>query len=486
MNPRTTLILALVAGVLGAFLYFYEIRGGEERLAAAEEEKRVFPAVREDGIEWVSLRTSDQQDVKAEPLGEGWGIVEPIVAPGDSMAIDAIARALVNLKSERVLEDPQPPEVYSLGEKAQVVRFAAGGTEYELRIGGKTPIDANSYVSTADTSRIYTVPSFSVNAFTRALDDLREKRILQFETSAIERIETFWPGGAVTLVRAPEGAASAWRLMEPLEGAADDEIVSGLLSDLSFLRATGFVDEPPPDVEVGLDRPAFRAVLHARAEEEGVSGARYEIAVGGEYDGARIARGALPFLYLIPRKRIDEFPRKVVDYRFKVVSRFASGDADRFELVFQEDGASESRSLKIEGTRGESGWTTTPTEMAPSKAGRLVTELGLLKGSDIVAESMGADELAGIGLSPPNAILRVWGGEDRLTEVHLGSFDGEKGIIAKHADQPEIYRISYALAEHVPVNLEAFENRFVASSEDEEVAPELDLEALGLGGQGAP
>jgi hypothetical protein len=41
MRPKTTGILLLLAAALGAFVYFYEIRGADARREAEEREKRL-------------------------------------------------------------------------------------------------------------------------------------------------------------------------------------------------------------------------------------------------------------------------------------------------------------------------------------------------------------------------------------------------------------------------------------------------------------
>ena len=50
MNPRTTAILALLVAALGAFVWLYEIRGGEAR-SEEEAKKRVFRDVKADSID---------------------------------------------------------------------------------------------------------------------------------------------------------------------------------------------------------------------------------------------------------------------------------------------------------------------------------------------------------------------------------------------------------------------------------------------------
>jgi hypothetical protein len=370
MNPRTTGILFLIAAALGAFVYFYEIRGEEGRREAEARQKRLFPDIEADAVEWLALTSSDGRQVRAERRERGWQIVEPLVFPGDEFALDGMASALAQVASEAVYEDPQSPEVYGLDDESREVRFAAGGAEHALRTGDKTPMGGNSYASVVGAKPVYAVPSFRVNSLSKAFDDLRDKRILLFDSSAVERLSASWPDGRVELIR-QEGE---WRLSAPVEGPADADTVKDLLSDLSFLRASGFEDEPPPDAETGLDRPVFAVELElapAAPVEEGSGEPRLlAFAVGSEVlDAARLVRAAQPSLYRIPAERLDDFPREVMDYRFKQLAEFEVRDAQRIELGFSSQAG---ETLMITATRHDGAWRSLPEPMAPEKITRLV------------------------------------------------------------------------------------------------------------------
>jgi hypothetical protein len=423
-------------------------------------------------------------------------MAEPVDFPADAVAADGIAGALATMASEAVFDDPQPPEVYGLGEDARVVRFAADGQEHELRIGKKTPVGANSYVATGsgEDAKVYTVASFKTSAFDKPLDDLRERRPLRFEREDVTRIEAEWTGGRAVV----EKQDGKWKLVEPFAGEADESTIETLLSDLAFLRAAGFVDEPPPPAEVGLDRPEYRVVLTGtspEAEEGGeAAGApapRWELAIGGVIEAnARAGKAAEPNLYKIPEDRFQKLPKTVQAFRFKQLSNYVASDAERFELVFPDLAAAEqgaSGVVTIVGKRDEEGWKTEPEAMTAGTAARLVAELARLDAVDIAADEVGPQELVGLGLSPPHATLRVYGaptapaGETPesgpgpaplLAEVQLGVQKGDR-IIARRAGRSTIFRIDAALSEHIPVSLEAFRNRFVSK----EAAPEPDAAA---------
>ena len=147
MNPKTTGILFAIAAALGAFVLFYEIEGEEGRKEAEEVEKRLFPDLEPDAIESIVLPLTDDATVRLERRDGRWQIVEPIDFAADTFAADGVASALVELKSESLIDDPRSPEVYGLDAAGGAVRFRVGGVESVLRLGDDTPLGSNSYVA---------------------------------------------------------------------------------------------------------------------------------------------------------------------------------------------------------------------------------------------------------------------------------------------------------------------------------------------------
>jgi hypothetical protein len=475
MNPRNTVILALVVAALGAFLYFYEIRGQEKRAEAEEAAKRLFQGISAEGIDAVVLTASEGERVRLERSDEGWRITEPVQFPADAIRADGLASSLASLSSEAVFEEPEPLDEYGIGDDP-TLRFWVGDAEHALHVGDKTPVGGNTYVKTGAGAQVYAVKSYHASALSRSLDELRDSKVLDFDRAAVDRIEARWPGGGVVLGQGEEG----WKLLEPLEGPADADTVDALLSDLNFLRADGFIDEVPPDAEVGLDAPAFEVEIVAGGDEEGGEPSRTRLAIGATTDGtSRAVRGSAEnALYQIGAERLEDFPRTVAAYRFKDLADFDAADVVRFELVFPAGEAEPPHVVR--GELEEEGWKTTPDAMAAGKASQLMRELSKLTAIDIVADAMGEEELRVMGLSPPAVTLRAFAqkeGEDaeRLAEVHLGDADPDRGIAAQRSGDDVVYRLDFDLAERIPISREAFENRFLSSEE----LPEPDDESAG-------
>jgi hypothetical protein len=497
MSPRTTGILVLIAAALGAFVYFYEIRGADSRKEAEELKKRLFAGVEPGAIEWIALKSPAGPEARLERREGKWRLTAPVDFPADTYAADNLASTLATLSSETILESPQPPEEYGLGDAARVVRFSAGGKEYELRLGKDTPVGGGAYASVGGMTAVFDIARYKASTFDKKPDDLRDKRILDFDKKAVSHIEASWPGGRVVLDRetvasagaagaekgaeAAEPAEAGWRLTAPIQGRADSDTVENLLTSLSFLRAEGFVDDPPDDAQAGLAPPAYEIALTSPGEGEGAQPRVVRLAVGAERPGAlRLVRGAQHSLYTIQAGRFEELPRKLSAWRWKQLARFAAADAHAIDFFFQPP---KGDPVAIHAEHGDTGWTSTPEAFAAGKLDGIVAELSRLHASDIAADSMGEKELRGLGLSPPNAIITVFGkapeapaakpgesgeGEEKpalpvLAEVQIGNIVGSEWIAARAAGDPTVYELPHALADQLPVSLDAFRNRFKAA-----------------------
>ena len=463
MSWRNTLILLAAAVVLGVYVFVLDPRLAERRSESQSDAGRVFPGIHAEQIEAIDISTEGGGTARLERREGRWQLVAPVAFPADAAVADALASALADLPREAVFEEPEPLKEYGLdGEPA--VRFHVGEKEYALRIGDKTPVGGNTYVTDAQGSRVYAVKTWRLNPMHKSLKQLRDARVLVFDRAGVDAIQVSWPGGKVSLQKKD----GVWRLVKPLQELADADAVEGLLSDLSFLRAEEFVDKAPqPGEETGFDDPVLAVTLRSGGGE----GSAVTLTVGAlRGKDQRLVRGRDGHLYQVAKARVEELPHRVVAYRFKQLSHFAPVDATRFELAFEDPAAQESVLLK--GTKSETGWTVTPEPMAPGKASRLLSELSDLDAVDVAAEKLGGKELARLGLDPPRVRVRVFAkeGEEPLADLLLGELQAGRGIPARRPDRPTVFWAPESLAEAVPVSLEAYRNRF-ASKETPAASP---------------
>jgi hypothetical protein len=499
MNPRTTGLLLLAALGLGAFVWLYEIEGESGRLETEERTKRLFSGIEPEDVDWIALTTTDDVAARFARTDGAWRMLEPVGHPADA-AVGRMAEALATVTWEAALDSPGSDTEYALDESsARVVRFGAGDAEHTLLLGRDTPVGSNLYAKTGDGDAVYTVASYRKNAFERALVDLRDKQILAFDPSAIREVEARWPDGRVVVARATTAseedaatqvgddadadvaAAQPWRGKMPVEAPGDDDAIDGLLSTLTFLRADAFIDAPTEAETALLDPPAFSVTLRGTGEP-------LSLAVGrtGADERRPVSTGGGAPQFWIGADRLEDFPRRSSAYRDRTLASIDTTQAQQLDFFFH---SAAGEAVALHASRDADGvWRSEPEPFAEGQLARIVAELVNLEADDVLAESMGEDELRGVGLSPPNTIVTVLGatpeaGEDALApqapilvDLHLGDVTAA-GVVARRAGDETIYRLGIDVAERLPVSYEAFVNRFraaPASAPEDEPLPETD------------
>ena len=472
MNLRRNGFLALVAAALGGFVYFYEIQGEVERRAEIEESSKVHSGFLATAVDAVELRSLDGAEARFERSGGEWRIVRPVEGRADALALDAIASALADLPSAGRVGPVSDLSSFGLGAGTEAVRFEVAGASYGLRIGRDTPVGGHRYVARLADDEVAFVDSYRVNAFRRNLDDLRDRRIFPFESGDVETLDLIWPGGDVG-VSLEHGAAGDWRVVAPIQGAADGETVRDVLSDLIYLRASGFVDEPSEAERAALAETAmeFRWSVSGGQEEHA---ARIAGAVGED----RLLEAPGGRLYRIPGERLDDFPRTLFAYRFKRLADFELVSARRLEFEFPAQGSVREAPMTVVAELEDSGWVSPGRPLDPDRASDLVRRLSNLEADGLFAEEMGERELASLGLSPPLAQLRILGGRrsaakaEVLADLAFGRLDSDRGLFVQRARDPAVYLLAPEQVERLPISASAYRAELeVSAVELEEAGP---------------
>ena len=463
MNPRTTVLLAVVAALLGGFVYFYEIAGESGREAVRDDAKRIHPGIGADAVLAVELETEEGIDARFERSEGRWRVVSPIEDRADSSALDAIADALTRLPREGTVTSPSGLDQYGLGDDARIVRFEIAGESKGLRIGKSTPVGGHVYVARLGDDDVAYVESYRINALKRSLDDLRDRRLFDFDAGEVQTLRVSWPSvEGVTEVALARDQSSQWQMGAPATGRADQQTLRELLSDLSFLRAKGFVDERQDLVGAALAKAAI--TFHWTLEGDHIE---RRARIGGIFEDGRLVEGPGGRLHTIEVERLDDFKRTVNDYRFKMLSEFDVAEARGLILDFADEGVGP---MRVEAGLVEAGWTGSEPRIDPDRASDLVRALASLRATDILADEMGPDELASLGLAPPRVSIRI---EDRarpdeeaqvLAEVAIGRLDEDRGLFAQRAGDPTVFVLPPSLVDEIPGSRSAFEREFEVQS----------------------
>ena len=153
MRLRTTIVLAVLAALLGGAYYRFEVRGREARQRALLAERRVvsFDAAR---VREITIEKAAER-VVLRGAGDRWRIVAPVDEPADESVVEGLLSFVHRLEKVRALDGLA--DLKTVGLDAPAVRLGLGlenGETLTLLLGGPNPVHTGVYAARADVGAV--------------------------------------------------------------------------------------------------------------------------------------------------------------------------------------------------------------------------------------------------------------------------------------------------------------------------------------------
>ena len=452
MRVRGTFLLAAFALGLGLFVWLREVRAPAERELAEEAARRVFD-VAVDEIAELELPLEDGGSARLV-RGDGWRLTAPLEFPADTRAVERALEALEALEAGLTIEETtEDLAMFGLSEQErEVVSARTSGATLELYLGGETPVGRARYFAVAgEGSRVHTAERAELEPLSSSLFGLRDKRLTTLLLEEVSELQVRVRGSLiVTAVRTED----TWNLVAPREEAADSRRIERLLEDLVLARALEFIDAPQDLARYGLALPELQVSL----AREGEAPTSFEL---GSSDGTGYVRvDAGDVLYAVPERLLSGIPRTFFKYRHKRVFELDQADVRRIELRFPRADVLQSYGR----SDGEWGPVGEAPELEPFTVEDLLFSVRSLDATAI--ERPDASPLD-FGLDPPSVRVSAFAADGELLGwLELGDILGES-LSARSSRSERIWQVASQLGEDLPLGLQAFQNRFVAQTDDE-------------------
>ncbi len=253
MRFKGTFILLIIGAALGAYVYFYEIKGGEKREKAKQEETRIWKT-ESASIQQIDLITPEQHITAVRSGEKEWKITAPKALDADAEELNRIASTASDLSRESTLE-PSAADLAPFGLNPPQVAVqikTKDGKEYKIRLGNNNPTGSSTYGALEGKNEVFLVSNSVAGAFKKKLEDLRNRSILAFEQFDTQGVELHSSKGDLTLAKEND----RWFVQGKERWAADSSAVSGLLSSVSSGKVKEFFEGNPDDYSsLGFDKP---------------------------------------------------------------------------------------------------------------------------------------------------------------------------------------------------------------------------------------
>jgi len=399
-----TLVLAIVVGALGAYIYLVE----QPRVADEAAGDSLLDLQPKD-VASVTLRYPSSPTIRLERDGDRWQLREPVEFPADDGAVDRLLDQIAETKVERRIKtaDAQSLATYGLegdGEQARVSFTTSSGAKVpDVIVGRTTPVGYSAFARVEGADDIVLTPLLLHTGIKKTVLELRKKRLFEVDAQQVIAMRIDDAGRAVDLER----RGDEWIIKSPIESRADPEQARDLVAALNEIEAVDFPDARPADTgATGTNALAFSATLATGGDV----GFRLGQPVDSTPPGRYLERSGDGLLVTVEESTKVRFSKDVNALRDKRLYRCNADDVAsvRFERA---DGGS----FALE--RNGDGWSLAPsTENAAVRDAavrRAVGALVTLAGKDVAMEkATGESDLAAFGLDTP------------VTEVEILKADG--------------------------------------------------------------
>ncbi len=370
----------------------------------------------EDQIQDVEIKKRTGEIVRLQRNDSKWVIAGPEPLRGDPDAISSMLSTLSSLSSDRTVEEKASnPEQYGLAPPAIELYITDKNKKTtKLLIGDDTPAGTAVYAAIAGDARVFALSSYKKNSFDKSTNDLRDKRLLPFDSDKVSSIELTSKKQTIAFGRSKD----EWQIVRPKPFRADRSQVEDLLRTLrdAKMDLSGSEDEKKADAAFAAGAP------FATVRVTDVS-ATLELQVRKNKDDYYAKSSAVAGVYKISSGSGTGLDKGLDDFRNKKLFDFGFAEPEKMEL---HDGP---KSYFL--MRSGNDWSSNGTKMDAGTVSALVEKV----------RDLSASKFAETGFAAAALVLTVTSDGGKRVEKVLLSKNGEN-YLARRENEPALYELN--------------------------------------------
>ena len=186
--------------------------------------------VPEDQIQEIEIKKRAGDSVHLQRADSKWQIANPEPLRADPDAVSSMLSSLSSLSSDRTIEETATSlDQYGLTQPAMELDITDKSKKStRLLIGDTTPAGSAVYASIAGDPRVFAFSNYKKDSFDKSANDLRDKRLLPFDSDKVSIIELTAKKQTIVLGRSKD----EWQIVKPKPFRADRSQVEELLRNL--------------------------------------------------------------------------------------------------------------------------------------------------------------------------------------------------------------------------------------------------------------
>jgi len=442
---RKSLTMLLIAVILAGYVYFYEIKGGEQRDAVKQKNEKLV-ALNKDSINVLDISGASGHFRFLKKDKGDWQIEKPIQADADKNAVEGFLSALTNAKKIRTFTAVKKNlGEYGLRTPFFQIHVQTSSQEDSIFIGDNSGIGSNVFTGKGDSSVFLTPVSLKKGA-QKTLFEWRDKRILLFDRSKVTEIRLSSPKGNFTFEN-----TNGWHLTLPLQTLADATTVDAMLNKLNSGRMKKVEAENANQLKkYKLVRPAFSVSLFEGADK--IESRLIFSDSNGE--GAFARDNARPMVFRLDKDFEKTFDKTLFDFRDK---KFVDGmvtSADKVEWYL--DGNKEMAQKDSSGTWLLNGVDTLET----FKMNSFLNKIRDLKATGFIGKK--SSGLARYGLQKPANNIVFYKDDKTIAQLKFGK-TAKENVYVQDVKNGQLVRVASASVKNLLKSADSYKKQMKAA-----------------------
>ena len=410
-----SVLLAILAGLFW-WLNKREASATKPPVASVTPATTKIVDLPQDQIQSLTIEKLGSEPIELKRAGGKWSITGPKALPADQDAVSSLVSTFASFTADKVLEDkPASFDQYGLTKPSlSVTATKKDGKTVKLLVGDETPTNSGSYAELAGDPRVFLVASYNKTSLDKSENDLRDKRLLTFDSEKLSRVELTAKKETVEFGR----DKNQWQILKPKPMRANQSAVEDLVRSLGDAKMElSATDDEKKDLS------AFNAGKPVgTAKVTDVAGAQ-ELQVRKSKDDYYAKSSGVAGAYKVLSSVGSSMDKSLDDFRNKKLFDFGFVDPEKIEI---HDGA---KSYFL--TRSGSDWWSNGTKMDESSVSTLVSDI----------RDLTATKFPDSGFTTSAIDLTVTSDSGKRVEKVLIAKTGDR-YSAKRENEPALYELS--------------------------------------------
>jgi hypothetical protein len=417
MKPRNLLIAAILLAVLSGAVWWSKRHPDAGKSDSTTTPNSKLVDIPEAQIQSISLKKKDGSILALERKDNKWAITQPQPYATDQDTANGLASSLSPLSADNVVED-KATDFAKYGLTAPSLDVAVrqkNGKTSDIIFGDDVPAASLVYARVGTDPKVYAVSSSTKTSLDKSLNDLRDKRLLTFDSNNLSRVELV---SGKSDVEFGKSNANDWQIVKPQPYRADNFQVEELLRKLTDAKMDFSASA---DNAAKADAAFASGQLVATAKVTGISGTQ-TLDVRKNKDDYYARSSQVKGAYKVSSDLGKEVGKTLDDFRNKKILDFGFSDPTKIQV----SGSTGDKTYNRNGTD----WKLNNQVMDPGTVQAFIDKL-----RDLAATKFVTSEF-----TSPVATIAVTSNEGKRSEKVEFAKTGD-GYIARRSNEPALYQL---------------------------------------------